>query len=53
MIAESEPFALARQPEVGDALAEHDAARKLRERHPTAFETKGTVREARGLASIT
>ncbi len=38
---------------VGEALAQHQPAGDLRQRHADRLETKGTVREARGLASIT
>ena len=38
---------------VGQALAQHQPASDLGQRHPIALETNGTVREARGLASIT
>ena len=38
---------------VGEALAEHQPAGDLRERRADRLETNGTVREARGLASIT
>ena len=38
---------------VGELLAQHQPAASLASGTPIALETKGTVREARGLASIT
>ena len=38
---------------VGELLAQHQPAAIFASGTPIAFETKGTVREARGLASIT
>ncbi len=42
-----------RQAERGDPLAQHQAHGRLARGWPIALETNGTVREARGLASIT
>jgi hypothetical protein len=44
---------IGRQPEVGDRLPEHDPQAIFASGTPTALETNGTVREARGLASMT